>query len=188
MATTAIDSMPLGEAMPYFELEEVVTHKKISSTILQQTFPKGVVVIFLCRHCPYVKHLVEGIIDVAKTFLPQGIGFVGISANDPTDYPEDSLEGLCEMAVEHHLPFPILFDETQEVARSFTASCTPDFFVFNALSQLNYHGRFDASTPGNGVAVTGEDLREALEALLQREGALPLLSSPSLGCSIKWKK
>jgi peroxiredoxin len=186
MATTALDSMPLGQEIPYFELEEVVTQKKISSAILQKTFQKGIVVIFLCRHCPYVKHLLKGIINIAEIFLPQGIGFVGISSNDPTDYPEDNPEGLREMVLANGIPFPILFDETQEVAVAFTASCTPDFFIFDALSQLVYHGRFDGSTPKNGVAVTGEDLKQALQQLLQ---GIPLCSaSPSIGCSIKWKE
>ena len=172
--------------MPHFELEEVVAQKKVSSVTLKEIFPKGIVIIFLCNHCPYVKHLLEGIIDIAKTFLPQGIGFVGISANDSTDYPEDGIEGLREMVVAHEIPFPILFDETQEIAKAFTASCTPDFFIFDASSRLAYHGRFVGSTHKNGMAVTGEDLKAALEGVLQ--GAPPRISSFSLGCSIKWKK
>ncbi len=258
MATPALDSMSLGKAMPHFELEDVITGKKVSSVTLKEAFPKGVVIIFLCRHCPYVQHLLEGIIDIAKAFLPQGIGFVGVSANDPTDYPDDCPEGLRAMALEHEIPFPILFDETQEVARSFEASCTPDFFVFQSVSRLDrfkksysqggarneniagpeaagwpaqgspeaslagasesnqrpavysekrvekhrsdtaiddynsfekilaYHGRFDGSTHKNGIAVTGEDLKQALEAVLT--GASPRVCLPSLGCSIKWKK
>ena len=186
MSTTALDSMPLGKLMPHFELEEVVAQKKVSSATLKEIFPKGIVIIFLCNHCPYVKHLLEGIVDTAEAFLPQGIGFVGISANDPTDYPEDGIEGLREMVVAHEIPFPILFDETQEVARAFEAMCTPDFFIFDALSRLVYHGRFDGSTYKNGVPVTGEDLKQALQAVLK--GGVPSCSSlPSLGCSIKWK-
>ena len=172
--------------MPRFELKEVVAQEKISSAVLQEKFPNGLVVIFLCNHCPYVKHLLEGIVDVAEAFLPQGIGFVGISANDPLDYPEDGLEGLREMVVAHGIPFPILFDETQEVARAFEAVCTPDFFVFDAGAKLFYHGRFDGSTHKNGIAVTGDDLKMALEALLNGK----IISQPallSLGCSIKWK-
>jgi peroxiredoxin len=186
MSTVALDSMPLGKLIPHFELEEVVSRKKVSSVALKEMFPKGIVVIFLCRHCPYVKHLLEGIIDMAEAFLPQGIGFVGISANDPTDYPDDGPEGLREMAMAHEIPFPILFDETQEVARSFEATCTPDFFAFDASFRLAYHGRFDGSTHKNGIALTGEDLREALQAILQ--GVSPRLASLSLGCSIKWKE
>ena len=153
---------------------------------LKEIFPKGIVVIFLCNHCPYVKHLLEGIVDIAEAFLPQGIGFVGISANDPTDYPEDGIEGLREMVVAHGIPFPILFDETQEVARDFEAICTPDFFIFDASSRLAYHGRFDGSTHKNGVPVTGGDLKASLEAVLQ--GVPPPLFPLSLGCSIKWRE
>lgn len=186
MATSALDFMPLGKMMPRFELVDVVTQKKVSSAVLQGKFPNGIVVIFLCNHCPYVKHLLEGIVDMAEAFLPQGIGFVGISANDPVDYPDDGPEGLREMAVAREVPFPILFDETQEVARAFEAICTPDFFLFDAGSKLFYHGRFDGSTHKNGILMTGEDLKEALEALLKR-GVLSRSSFPSLGCSIKWK-
>ena len=186
MSTSALDSMPLGKAMPHFELEEVVAQKKVSSVTLKEIFPKAIVIIFLCNHCPYVKHLLKGIVDMAEAFLPQGIGFVGISANDPTDYPEDGPEGLREMVVAHEIPFPILFDETQEVARSFEATCTPDFFIFDDSSRLAYHGRFDGSTHKNGMAVTGEDLKQALQAVLR--GVPPRLSPLSLGCSIKWKE
>ncbi len=186
MATPALDSMPLGKVMSHFELEEVVSQKKLSSAAWKEIFPKGMVVIFLCRHCPYVKHLLKGIVDMAEVFLPQGIGFIGISANDPADYPDDSPEGLREMALAHAIPFPILFDETQEVARSFEATCTPDFFAFDASSKLVYHGRFDGSTHKNRIPVTGEDLKKALQAILQ--GIPSSVSSPSLGCSIKWKE
>lgn len=171
--------------MPHFELMDVVTGEKVSSATLKEKFSKGVVVIFLCRHCPYVQHLLEGMIDIAEAFLPQGIGFVGISANDPVDYPEDAPEKLREMAIADNIPFPILFDDTQQVAHAFEAICTPDFFVFDADAKLFYHGRFDGSTHKNGVPVTGEDLKAALEAVLQ--GMSPQASLPSLGCSIKWK-
>ncbi|MCX6957684.1 MAG: thioredoxin family protein [Verrucomicrobiae bacterium] len=186
MSTSALDSMPLGKVMPCFKLVDVVTQENFSSAAFQEKFPNGSVIIFLCNHCPYVKHLLEGISDMAEAFLPQGIGFVGISANDPTDYPYDGPEGLREMAAAHEIPFPILFDETQEVARAFEVICTPDFFVFDADTKLFYHGRFDGSTHKNGIPMTGEDLKEALEAVLK--GGVPSCSSlPSLGCSIKWK-
>lgn len=186
MATSAINSLPLGRVMPSFELIDVVTRNKVLSKEYQKNFATGIVVVFLCRHCPYVKHLLPSMIDVAHRFLSQGIGFLGISSNDPLDYPEDSPEQLCEMVLEKQVPFPILFDETQEVARAFEASCTPDFFVFNADCQLAYHGRFDGSTHKNGVPATGEDLQQALRAIL--EGGTPAVCLPSLGCSIKWKE
>ncbi|MBM3856872.1 MAG: thioredoxin family protein [Verrucomicrobia bacterium] len=185
MPTPALDSTPLGKVMPHFELVDVVTKKKVFSATLKENFPKGVVIIFLCQHCPYVQHLLKGIVHIAEVFLPQGIGFVGISANDATDYPEDGPDKLREMAVAEKIPFPILFDETQEVARAFEASCTPDFFLFDSDLRLAYHGRFDGSTHKNGIAVTGEDLKQALEAVLQ--SVSPEVCLPSLGCSIKWK-
>ena len=186
MPTPGLDTMPLGKAMPAFSLLDVMTGKKVSSEEMKKNFPHGNVIIFLCRHCPYVQHLLKGIIMMAETFLPQGIGFVGISANDPADYPEDSPNKLAEMAAENRIPFPILFDEAQSVANDFEAICTPDFFVFDAHSKLFYHGRFDGSTHKNGIPVTGEDLKAALEALLKRD-VKSLSSLPSLGCSIKWK-
>ncbi len=186
MATPALDSMPLGKIMPDFELEDVVTQKKVSSRDLQEKFPRGNVIVFLCQHCPYVQHLLGGIVNMAELFLQQGIGFVGISANDPIDYPDDHPEKLREMALVKKIPFPILFDSTQEVARSFEASCTPDFFVFDDQATLFYHGRFDGSTHKNGIPATGEELKTALLAVLKKEVMLRP-SLPSLGCSIKWK-
>lgn len=186
MPTPALDSMPLGKVMPHFELLDLVSGEKVSSISLQEKFPNGSVVVFLCRHCPYVQHLFQGIIDIAEVFLSQGIGFIGISANDPSDYPEDGPEKLREMAINKKIPFPICFDETQEVAYAFQASCTPDFFVFDQNAELFYHGRFDGSTHKNQIPVTGEDLKAALEGVLKRD-VKPLASLPSLGCSIKWK-
>jgi peroxiredoxin len=186
MSTTALDSMPVGTLAPHFELPDVLTGKKTTFHEIATQFPKGVLVIFLCRHCPYVKHLETALIDLAKKFMPQEIGFVGICSNDASTYPEDSPESLKEMVKELGIPFPILFDETQEVAKNFSASCTPDFFLFNHASQLAYHGRFDASTPKNGISLTGDDLRLALEAVCLGK-AVPEPFLLSLGCSIKWK-
>ena len=189
MATTALDSMPVGALAPNFELPDVLTGGIVTLVDAGKIFPKGVAVVFLCRHCPYVKHLRVALNELAREFMLRGIGFVGISANDPSDYPEDAPEGLREMVMEEHICFPILFDETQEAAKAFTASCTPDFFLFKKTAgelRLAYHGRFDASTPKNGVPITGADLRNALEAVCRGEA----LAEPfplSLGCSIKWK-
>ena len=187
MATTALDSMPVGTVAPAMELPDVVTKKKVRLTEMVKDFPKGILVIFLCRHCHYVQHVREELKRLAAVFMPQGIGFLGISANDPSLYPEDAPEGLQEMVLEHEIPFPIVFDETQEVAKAFTASCTPDFFLFNAALRLAYHGRLDASSPKNGLPLTGEDLRAALEAVCRGEVVAEPFS-PSLGCSIKWKE
>ena len=187
MATTALDSMLPGTVAPIMELSDVVTGKKMILTEMVKDFPKGILVIFLCRHCPYVKHIHQEMKRLAVTFMPQGIGFLGISANDPADYPEDAPAGLREMALEQGFPFPIVFDETQEVAKAFTASCTPDFFLFDHELRLAYHGRLDASSPKNGIPLTGEDLCAALEKVVHEE-RVPEPFFPSLGCSIKWKE
>ena len=187
MSTTALDSMPVGTVAPHVELPDVLTGKRTTFHNIATQFPKGVLVIFLCRHCPYVKHLQTALLDLAKKFMPQGIGFIGICSNDATAYPEDAPESLKEMVEELGIPFPILFDETQEVAKAFLASCTPDFFLFNNATRLAYHGRFDSSTPKNGMPLTGDDLRLALETVCLGKA----VSEPfplSLGCSIKWKK
>ena len=186
MSITALDSMPVGTASPHFELPDVLTGEKTTFHEIAAQFPKGVLVIFLCRHCPYVKHLQTALIDLAKKFMPQGIGFIGICSNDAITYPEDAPESLKEMVKELTIPFPILSDTTQEAAKAFSASCTPDFFLFNNASRLAYHGRFDASTPKNGIPLTGDDLRLALETVCRGE-AVPEPFPLSLGCSIKWK-
>jgi peroxiredoxin len=186
MSTTALDSMPVGRPIPPFSLLEVLTGQQVTPTDLQASFAKGILVIFLCRHCLYVKHLQKELIEMAHRFMPLGIGFVGICSNDATTYPEDAPDSLREMVQQERIPFPILFDETQEVAQSFTATCTPDFFLFNDELQLAYHGRFDASTPKNGIPITGSDLNLALEAVCRGE-KVPEPFPLSLGCSIKWK-
>ena len=162
-------------------LEELLT---ASSSDSQDSV--GIAIIFLCCHCPYVKHLQQPLIALAKEFMSKGVAFVGISANDAVGYPEDSPESLKEMVGELGIPFPILFDGTQQVAQDYAAACTPEFFLFNGAKELYYHGRFDASTPGNGIAPTGEDFRAALEALCRGE-KLPTPHPPAVGCSIKWK-
>jgi len=187
MATIAPDSMPLGTVAPIVELPDVVTGRKIILAEMANFFPQGILVIFLCRHCPYVQHISKEIKRLAGIFMPQGIAFLGISANDPTDYPEDAPSGLREMALEQELPFPLVFDETQEVAKAFTAFCTPDFFLFDHTLRLAYHGRLDASSPKNGIPLTGEDLCSALEKVSHGEAVFEPFF-PSLGCSIKWKE
>lgn len=187
MATTAPHSMKVGTLAPSFALPDVVTQKEVTISGELEHFSKGIVIIFLCCHCPYVKHLQEALISLAKDFMPQGIGFLGINSNDFINYPQDSPQRLREMALEKKFPFPLLSDETQEVAKNFNAACTPEFFLFDGTSRLVYHGRFDASTPKNEVPVTGNDLRFALESLLKGHAVshpFPL----AIGCGIKWKE
>jgi len=182
MPTTANDSLPLGTPAPSFSLPDVVSGKTVS---LEDFAGKpALIVSFLCAHCPYVVHVRDELVRIAKEF-PQA-GFVAISSNDAAKYPDDAPEGLRAMAEKCGFPFPMLYDESQEVARAFTAACTPEFFVFDADQKLAYHGRMDDSTPGNGRPVTGADLRAAITEVLAGRPA-PTPQHPSLGCSIKWK-
>jgi len=185
MATEAQNTTPLGSLAPNFTLPDVVTGKSITLSELPPA--KAYLVMFICRHCPYVVHVRGPILQLAQEFQPQGVKFLAISSNDAATYPEDAPDKLREMAVEHTFPFPLLYDETQEVARAFDAQCTPDFFLYDAERKLAYRGRLDDSTPGNGKPLTGKDLRTALEAVLAGQ-PVPEGQKPSLGCSIKWKK
>jgi len=187
MSITALDSMAVGTLIPTFSLPNVLTGEYVSSAELRASFPKGILIIFLCRHCPYVKHIQAELIHLAHDFMPQGIGFIGICSNDATTYPEDAPASLKEMVEKDQIPFPLLFDESQEVARKFSACCTPDFFLFNSSSRLAYHGRFDGSTPKNKVVLSGDELHSALETL-SRGGIPKEPFYPSIGCSIKWKQ
>lgn len=175
--------MPLGHALPSFALPDVVKGTLVSDQSVRGA--KAVLIIFLCRHCPYVVHIREALLHLAADYQPKGAIFLGISSNDPQQYPEDAPEKLREMAVECGFSFPLLFDETQQVARTFTAACTPDFFLFDSQAKLAYRGRLDDSTPGNGLPITGKDLRAALDAVLANQ---PVSGKqlPSMGCSIKW--
>lgn len=184
MPTIATDSLPLGTPAPDFSLPDVVTGRTVSQADLAGG--SALLVMFLCAHCPYVVHVREELVRLAREYRPRGAAFVAISSNDAVKYPDDGPEGLRAMAEECGFSFPMLFDETQEIARSYEAACTPDFFLFDAERKLAYRGRLDESTPGNGKPVTGADLRAALEAVLAG-GPAPQPQSPSLGCSIKWK-
>ncbi len=184
MPTIATDTMPLGAAAPDFTLPDVVTTSAVS--LADVSGKSALLVMFLCAHCPYVVHVRGELAKLGAEYLPRGAAFVAISSNDAVKYPADGPDGLRAMAVEAGLPFPILFDETQEVARAYRAVCTPDFFLFDADRKLAYRGRLDESTPGNGKPVTGADLRAALDAVLAGQ-PVPAPQMPSLGCSIKWK-
>jgi peroxiredoxin len=178
------DLLPAGAPAPDFTLTDVVTGNQRSLGDLAG--PKGTLIVFLCAHCPYVVHVRGKVAELALEFFPEGISTVGISANDPVAYPDDAPEKLREMALETDLPFPVLFDPTQETARAYTAACTPDFFLFDADRRLAYRGRLDESSPKNGKPLTGHDLHAALEAVAgSKSPAVPW--PPALGCSIKWK-
>lgn len=143
------------------------------------------VVVFMCNHCPYVKHLEDALLDVAREYQARGVQFVGICSNDSDRYPDDSFENLAKRAQEKDYPFPYLHDESQEVARAYKAACTPDFYVFGEDRTLAYRGRFDEMRPNQGEA-HGSDLRKALDQLLET-GEVTMEQAPSMGCNIKWK-
>lgn len=176
--------LPLGAPAPDFKLPDVVTGKTVSRDDFSGK--KAFLVIFLCRHCPFVQRDKEGIIQMAKDYAGKDIGIVSISSNDPAAAALDSLENLKAMAIEDKFPMPLLFDETQAVGKAYTAVATPDFFLFNKDRKLVYRGQFDDARPSNKVPVTGKDLREAIDAVLQDKAVNPH-QKMAIGCSIKWK-
>lgn len=184
MAAVESNMMSLGTVAPDFNLPDVISGE--SKTLEDVCLEYGVVVMFICAHCPYVKNIEEEIAVVARQYSEQKIGFVAISSNDPSEYPEDAPEGLRAQAEEFEFNFPYLFDESQEVAKAYQAACTPDFYLFDEDLKCIYRGRFDASTPGNPEPVTGDDLINALESHLEDEPQVKD-QKPSIGCSIKWK-
>jgi peroxiredoxin len=184
MPTIATDSLPPGTPAPGFSLPDVVAGREVSLTDFAGS--SALLVMFICAHCPYVVHVREELVRLADEYQPKGAAFVAISSNDAVRYPDDGPDGLRAMAVQCKFPFPMLFDETQEIARSYCAECTPDFFLFDADRKLAYRGRLDESTPGNGRPLTGANMRAALDAVLAGQPA-PQPQMPSLGCSIKWK-
>jgi thiol-disulfide isomerase/thioredoxin len=184
MALTPSKQLDASFALPDFALPDVVSGK----TTIPADFAgsKALAVVFLCRHCPYVVHVMPTLLALAHEYLDAGAAFVGISANDAANYPDDSPQRLKDMVVSRRIPFPFLYDESQDTARAFHAACTPEFYVFDPERRLAYHGRLDASTPGNNVPCTGHDLRAALDAVLTGQPP-PEPQHPSMGCNIKWK-
>ncbi|MGH9588200.1 MAG: thioredoxin family protein, partial [Acidobacteriaceae bacterium] len=155
MARTESTMLPLGTSAPDFHLPNVTTHRDLS--MKDAAGPKGLLVMFLCRHCPFVKHLQSALAQLGREYQNKGIGIVAISSNDIAAYPDDAPEGLAQQAHEVGFTFPYLYDETQQVARAYNAVCTPDFFLFDSNRKLVYRGQFDASRPGNEVPITGHD-------------------------------
>jgi peroxiredoxin len=175
--------LPLGTPAPDFELPNV-DGRMVSYAAAAG--PRGTVVMFICNHCPFVKHVADQLAALGRDYMPQGIGFAAVSSNDVSAHPADSPEQMVAEAEERGYPFPYLYDETQEVAKAYHAACTPDFYAFDPEGRLVYRGQLDPSRPGSDVPVTGVDLRRALDALLA--GSLPVTDQvPSLGCNIKWK-
>lgn len=185
MAQTASTSIPLGFKAPDFELIEPLTNKVRSLNELKSD--KATVVIFMCNHCPYVIHVLDGIVSLSNDYKDRGICFVAINANDITNYPDDSPEKMKELALNKNFSFPYLYDETQNVAKAYDAACTPEFHIFDGNLSCIYRGQLDDARPSNEVPVSGKDVRKALDDLLAgRE--VDLNQKPSIGCNIKWKK
>lgn len=176
--------LALGTKVPDFQLPDVVSGKIISLATFANK--KALLVMFICRHCPYVQHVKGEIAKIGKDYKDKNIGIVAISANDATKYPDDGPESLGEMAETLRFTFAFCYDETQEVAKAYTAACTPDFFLFNKERKLVYRGQLDGSRPGNNIPITGNDLREAINAVLQ-DKKVNQNQKPSMGCNIKWK-
>lgn len=184
MAQTPSTMVSLGTKAPNFSLPDTVSGKNLSLENLKSE--KATVIMFICNHCPFVKHVNKELVRLANDYIPKGISFIGISSNDVANYPEDSPEKMKQVAKELGYPFPYLYDESQEVARAYDAACTPDFFIYDKELKLVYRGQLDDSRPSNGIPVTGKDIRAALDCLLGGK----LISSeqkPSIGCNIKWK-
>ncbi len=183
MVRTASTMLPLGTEAPDFALPDT-TGKRVSLADLSDA--PALLVIFMCNHCPYVKHVAEELADLAREYQQRGVAVVGINSNDIESHPDDSPEKMAEEVRLRDYTFPYLFDQSQEVAKAYRAACTPDFYVFDAQRRLVYRGQMDDSRPGNGAPVTGRDLRAALDAVLQGE-PVPENQRPSLGCNIKWR-
>jgi peroxiredoxin len=183
MVRTPSTMLPLGTQAPDFELINV--DGRVMS-LADAAGPKGTVVMFICNHCPFVKHVADQLAALGRDYSSSGIGFVAISSNDVSTHPADSPEQMVREAEERGYPFPYLYDETQDVAKEYHAACTPDFYLFDAGRNLVYRGQLDSSRPGNDIPVTGGDLREAIDSLLA--GRPPVSEQkPSIGCNIKWK-
>jgi thiol-disulfide isomerase/thioredoxin len=184
MASTESTMLGLGTPAPAFELPDAVSGR----TIMLDTFAgkSGLLVMFLCPHCPYVKHIQQSLAAMAKDYAAADLGIVAISSNDVAQYPEDGPEGLRQQAAELGFDFPYCYDETQDVAKAYQAACTPDFFLFDGERRLTYRGQFDDSRPKNDLPITGRDLRAAIDDVLAGRPA-PSAQRPSIGCNIKWK-
>lgn len=184
MALTYSQTMQKGTHAPDFTLPDTVSSKDFALSSIKDK--PATVIMFICNHCPYVKHIQAGIVQLAKTYQDKGVAFIAISSNDVKDYPQDAPELMKQNAETSGFSFPYLYDETQAVAKAYGAECTPEFFVFDKALECAYHGRFDDATPGNANPVTGKDLRAALDAVLA--GKAVGAAQPSMGCNIKWSK
>jgi len=185
MTLVASTMLAHGTEAPDFVLPDVVSGETVA--LKSSAGEKGLLVMFICRHCPYVKHVEQELARIGREYADSGVGIVAISSNEVDGYPEDAPDRLKAQAEELGFVFPYCYDESQETARAFTASCTPDFFLFDADLKLVYRGQLDDSRPGNDVPVDGLDLRDALDALITGDRSISEDQRPSIGCNIKWK-
>jgi len=183
MVLTPSTMLDLGTAAPDFCLPDTTGRRVCRDDLKDEP---ALLVIFICNHCPYVKHIGHALAEFAREYQPKGLAVVGINSNDVANYPDDSPEKMAAEAQALGYGFPYLYDETQEAAKAYRAACTPDLFLFDKERRLVYRGQFDDSRPGNDVPVTGKDLRAAAEAVLAGR-AVPAEQRPSMGCNIKWK-
>lgn len=185
MAETPSTMIALGTPAPDFNLVDTRTNQPMSLQDLKSD--KATVIMFLCNHCPYVKHIQNKIVETARAYQAKGISFIAISSNDVSAYPADGPDQMRKESDKHGYSFPYLYDETQQVAKAYKAACTPDIYIFDADLKCVYRGRFDDSTPGNNKPVTGNDLRRALDNILAHK-PVDATQNASIGCNIKWKK
>lgn len=185
MAQTPSNMLALGTIAPDFKLLNVVKDNYVSLKDLKGE--KATVILFICNHCPFVKHLNKAISKTAKTYVSRGVNFIAISSNDVENYPQDAPELMKVLVKNEDFIFPYLYDKTQEVAKAYKAACTPDFYIFNKDLSLEYRGQFDDSRPGNNIPVSGKDLIAAIDAILSNQAVKPN-QKPSIGCNIKWIK
>lgn len=184
MVKTTSSMLALGTPAADFSLLDVTQGRKLS--LAQYHGERGTVVMFICNHCPYVRHISAELSLMAHDYLKKPIKFIAINSNDVDTYPDDSPENMKKTALEQNYPFPYLFDETQEVAMAYQASCTPDFYIFNHQLNLVYRGQLDDSRPGSPIPVTGSAIRHVLDALID-DKPIEIEQKPSIGCNIKWK-
>ena len=184
MVLTPSRMMPLGTQAPDFTLPDMLSGQDVSLESVRGEV--ATLVMFICNHCPYVKHIEAELVRLGQDYAGPGVGVVAISANDAESYPDDGPERMAEIGRQLGYEFPYLYDQSQQVARAYGAECTPDFFIFDAELKCVYRGQLDDSRPGNGEPVSGRDIRAALDALIAGE-AVSGEQKPSVGCNIKWK-
>jgi len=184
MSLTPTTQIPLGFTAPDFNLPDAVSGNKISFKDIQGE--KGTLVMFICNHCPFVKHVIEELVRLGHDYIPKGVGVVAINSNDVKNYPDDHPVKMKELAEQLGFPFPYLFDESQEVAQAYDAACTPDYNLFDAEAKCVYRGQLDASRPGNNEPVNGADMRKAMDLVVNGQ-EVPEDQTPCVGCNIKWK-